>query len=99
MFRIRVPLVAGLVVAAVTGVVYVRVTDVLSERTESRVEADVVRAQKEELRASRLEGFDLANQAAAFAREDEFIQLFAKPSEKDRQEAAYIAVEVRKARL
>ena len=99
MFRIRVALLAGVLVAAATVIVFGRITQTLQERNLQRVENDVIRAQKELLRASRLEGFDLANQAATFAREDEFVQIFSKPSDKDRQQAAYVAVEVRKARL
>ena len=99
MFRIRVALIVGVVVAVATVVVFGRVTQTLQERNLQRVENDVVRAQKELLRASRLEGFDLAYQASTFAREDEFVQIFSKAGDKDKQQAAYVAVEVRKARI
>jgi hypothetical protein len=107
MFRIIVVLVAGIAVAAATVGVYSHVTSSLEAGVNQRVEADVVRAQKELLRAARLDGFDLANQAAAFAREDELVQIFSKPEApakdhpelKTRDQAAFVAVEVRKARL
>ena len=99
MYRVLTPLVAGLLILGATVMVFVRVDEALHTQNTARVTGDVVRAQQQLLQASRLEGFDLANQAATFAREDEFVQIFSKPDVADRQQAAYVAVEVRKARL
>src|SRR4051812_9907187 len=98
MFRVKVALIAVAVVAVATAVVFALVTNALNQSIVQRVEGDVVRAQQQLLVATRLNGVDLASQAATFAREDEFVQIFSKP-EADRSQAAYVAVEGRKARL
>jgi hypothetical protein len=99
MFRVRIALVAALVVVAATAGVFVHINDTLSESIDKRVNAGVVRAHQQLLRASRLEGVDLATLTARFAREDEFVQIFSRTSEEERQRSAHVAVEVRNARL
>jgi hypothetical protein len=99
MFRVRIALIAAVVVAAATAGVFLHLNNNLNDNIVQRVEAAVVRAQQQLLGASRLEGVDLATQTASFAREDEFVQIFAKANEDDKRRAAHIAAEVRNARL
>ena len=98
-FRIKAALFAILIVAAATVFGASYVSKALHDRTVKRVEADVTRAQQVLLRQSRLEGFDLANLAASFAREDGLVQIFSKATVQEQQGAAYVEVEVRKARV
>lgn len=99
MYRVKVALIAGLVVVAATAAAFTFANMTLLQRMAQRSETDVRRAQTELLRSARLDGFELAGQAAAFAREDELVQIFAKGTDGDKEKAAYVAVEVRKARL
>lgn len=98
-FRIKAALITALVVAAVTIAAAAYVASSLRARTVSSVEEDVVRAEKVLLSHSRLEGLDLGNLAASFAREDQFVQIFARPNLEEQEKAAYVEVEVRKARI
>jgi len=98
-FRIKAALIPAVVVAVVAALSAGYVSNWLRDRTVRRVEDDVLRAQKVLVAQSRLEGFDLANLAASFAREDQFVQIFAKPTIEEQQKTAFVEVEVRKARI
>ena len=99
MYRVKVALIAASLVFAMTMLVFARVTGSASESILQAVEGNVGRAQLELARSSRLDGVDLASQAAAYAREDEFIQIFTKGNDNDKKTAAHIAAEARNARL
>jgi hypothetical protein len=71
----------------------------LTDAVQQRVEADIVRAQRQLMGLSRLEGGDLITRTYGYAREDEFVQVFAKATPEERQRAGHVAVEVRNARL
>lgn len=99
MYRVKAILIAAGIMAIATAAAYWNVSRALDGRISAQVEAQVGRAQQQLLREARLEGFDLANQAMAIARDDEFVQVFAQPSLADKQIKAAGAVEARKARL
>lgn len=99
MLRIRIALIAALAVAIVTGLGLVYVSSTLTQKIAHRVEAEVERAEAQLLRSSRLEAYELTLTVAALAREEEFAKIFEKPSLSERQQAAFVAAEARRARL
>jgi hypothetical protein len=98
-YRVKAPLISAVVVGVVTAASAFYVTDSLRARAAKQLEDEVLRAQQVLLRQTRLEGFDLANLANGFAREDELVQIFSKPTPDEQNRAAFIAVEARKARV
>lgn len=99
MFRVKVALVSAGLMALVTVLVYFEVTTAVSESITRQVEGSVSHAQQQILRSSRLEAVDLTTLTADFAREEEFVQVFAKANEDDRRGAAFVACEARRGRL
>lgn len=99
MLRIRIALIAALAVAIVAGLGLVYVSSTLTQRITRRVEADVERAEAQLLRSSRLEAYELTLTVQALSREEEFAKIFEKASEQERQQAAFVAAEARRARF
>lgn len=98
-YRVRIPLVAALVVIAATVVVSMRLKGQLETQVTETVRQRVERAQRELVRVHTLQGVDLASLAASFARDDEFLQIFGKATDKEKQEAAGVACDGHNGRL
>src|SRR4051812_28336241 len=99
MLRVRVPLVAALIVLGITVVAWLRITGSYTGRVEKQVEDQVARAQLGLAQASRIAGVDVMAQAAQLAREDAFVQVFTKSTDAERNQAAFIECDVRRASL
>ncbi len=99
MFRIKIMLVAAFVMTAATAAVYFQVTERLSDSGTQRVEANVLHAQQQIIRSSRLESVDLTMLAAEFAREPAFAQLLTNPADEERRRSGYVECQAHFARL
>ncbi|HEX2571052.1 MAG TPA: MXAN_5187 C-terminal domain-containing protein [Polyangia bacterium] len=99
MLRIRIALITALAVAVVTGFALVYVSSTLTKNITHRVEAEIERAETQLLRSARLEAYELTTTVSALAHEEEFTKIFEKLSPLERQQAAFVAVEARRARF
>jgi len=89
MHRIKIGLVAALVLALLTALFYGAVTTSLKESSEVNVQARVIRAQRVYRDISQLDGLKLANLASARARNPNVLAVFDKTEVAARQSAAY----------
>jgi hypothetical protein len=99
MFRVKVALIAAVVVAVVTGVVFVQVTGRLDESVTKHVEAMVKDAQQMVARSSRLESTDLTSLTAGVAHDAEIVGVVSETNEDKRRQAATVACDGYFARL
>ncbi len=93
MHRMKIGLVAAVLLAALTGLTYQTITASLEASNRARVEARVARAQRIYRDISMLDGLKLANLAASLARSPAVLNVFGKADAPARQEAAYEACE------
>ena len=99
MFRVKVTLVSVSLVAFVTAVVYWEITTSLDRTVTKAAEASVSHAQQQLLRSSRLEALDLTTLTAGFAHDEEFAQIFTKPTEREKRVAALNVCDMRSVQL
>ena len=81
MHRMKIGLVAAIVLLALTGGIYAVVTRELKESTVRSVEADVSRAQRMHGDIARLEALEFANLVAGLARRPAVVAVFSKADE------------------
>ena len=89
MHRMKIGLVAAIVLLAFTAGIYAVVTRELKDSTVSSVEADVSRAQRMHGDIARLEAFEFANKVAELARRPAVVAVFSKADETGRRQAAF----------
>ena len=89
MHRMKIGLVAAIVLLALTAGVYVVVTRELKESIVQQVDTNVSRAQRILGDVARLEATDFENQVADFAHRSTVVSVFDKSDETGRRQAAY----------
>ena len=89
MHRMKIGLVAAIVLLALTAGVYVVVTRKLKESIVQQVDTNVSRAQRILGDVARLEATDFENQVADFAHRSPVVGVFDKSDETGRRQAAY----------
>ena len=89
MHRMKIGLVAAIVLLALTGGIYAVVTRELKESTVRTVEADVSRAQRMHGDIARLEAMEFANLVGGLARRPAVVAVFSKPDVNGRRQAAF----------
>src|SRR5262245_11630961 len=99
MFRARIALAAAAVVAVLTILVVTSVGSSLKSAAQRQAEQQTEHAQLAFPSLDLLRGIELTNETARMAREDEFSDALAKSSEEEVRKAAFVAVEMRNARL
>jgi hypothetical protein len=99
MQRMKIGLIAAVVLAALTAVFHVAITDSLRASVRRDVESRVARAQRIYRDISQLGGFKLANLASTHARGSEVLAVFDKADPAARQQAAYEACEAKNQQL
>src|SRR5512138_3269778 len=99
MQRIKIGLIAAVVLAGLTALFYVVVTDALRGEVRQSVEARVARAQRIYSDISQLSGLKLANLASTQARDPKVLAVFDKTDPAARQQAAYETCEALNQRL
>ncbi|MBN2574964.1 MAG: hypothetical protein JXP73_10415 [Deltaproteobacteria bacterium] len=95
----KIGLVAAVVLAGLTAVFYVVVTDSLEQSARQDVESRVARAQRIYRDISQLNGLKLANLAAERARASSVLEVFDKTEPAARQQAAYEVCEAQNQQL
>ena len=99
MQRMKIGLVAAVVLAGVTAVFHVAITDALKASVRQNVEARVARAQRIYRDISQLSGLKLVNLATSHARGPEVLAVFEKTDPAARQQAAYELCEAKNQQL
>ena len=89
MHRMKIGLVAAIVLLALTGGIYSVVTRELKESTVRAVEADVSRAQRMHGDIARLEALEFANLVGGLARRPPVVAVFSKADDNGRRQAAF----------
>ena len=89
MHRMKIGLVAAIVLLALTAGVYVVVTRELKETIVQQVDTNVSRAQRILGDVARLEATDFENQVADFAHRSPVVGVFDKSDETGRRQAAF----------
>jgi len=89
MHRMKIGLVAAIVLLALTGGIYAVVTRELKESTVRSVEADVSRAQRMHGDIARLEALEFANLVGGLARRPAVVAVFSKGDDNGRRQAAF----------
>jgi hypothetical protein len=89
MHRMKIGLVAAIVLLAFTAGVYSVVTRDLRESVVHEVETDVSRAQRMHQSIARLEALDFANLVAGLSHRSSVVGIFEKPDETGRRQAAF----------
>ncbi len=89
MHRMKIGLVAAIVLLVFTAGVYSMVTHELRDSTVHAVEADVSRAQRMHGDIARLEALEFANLVAGLARRPGIVAVFSKSDENSRRQAAF----------
>jgi hypothetical protein len=99
MQRMKIGLIAAVVLAGLTAVFHVGITDALMTSVRQNVESRVARAQRIYSDISQLNGLKLANLAAGRAREAAVLAVFDKTDPGARQQAAYEVCEAQNQQL
>jgi hypothetical protein len=99
MQRIKIGLIAALVMAGLTALFYVAVTDSLKESVRQDVRSRVARAQRIYRDISQLNGLKLTNLASERARAPQVLAVFDKIEPAARQQAAYEVCEAQNQQL
>jgi hypothetical protein len=99
MQRIKIGLVAAVVLAGLTALFHVTITDSLKESARQGVESRVARAQRIYSDISQLSGLKLANLASGRARAPAVLAVFDKTEPAARQQAAYEVCEAQNQQL
>ena len=99
MQRMKIGLIAAVVLACLTAVFYVAITDSLKATVRQNVESRVARAQRIYRDISQLNGLKLANLASAYARQPAVLAVFEKAEPAARQQAAYELCEAQNQQL
>ena len=89
MHRMKIGLVAAIVLLAFTAGIYSVVTHELKDSTVHTVEADVSRAQRMHGDIARLEALEFANLVAGLARRPAVVTVFSKSDENGKRQAAF----------
>ena len=89
MYRMKIGLIAAVVLAGLTAIFHVSITATLKESIRQNVESRVARAQRIYRDISQLSGLKLANLASERARSPDVLAVFDKPDAASRQSAAY----------
>lgn len=92
MFRVKVRLVAGILVVLLNVAVYLAITIPLSRKAEERVERNVERASKLVVRSQKLHALELQNMVLTVAAQPEFKDWMDKVEERERRAAAFDAI-------
>ena len=98
-YRARIPLLTVVVVLVVTAVAVSMVRSKISSTVERQTRANVERALKAFPSLELLRGIDLTSEVNQLAHEEEFGEIFAKPSVAATRQAAFVALQARNARL
>ncbi len=99
MQRMKIGLIAAVVLAGLTAMFYVAITHSLRDTARQSVESRVARAQRIYHDISLLDGLKLANLASAHAREPSVLAVFEKSDPAVRQQAAYELCEAQNQQL
>ena len=99
MQRMKIGLIAAVVLAGLTALFYVVITDALKESVRKDVESRVARAQRIYRDISQLSGLKLANLASERARSSAVLAVFEKADPAVRQQAAYETCEAQNQQL
>jgi hypothetical protein len=89
MHRMKIGLVAAIILVVFTGGIYSVVTRELKDATVRAVDADVARAQRMHGDIARLEALEFANLVAGFGRRSAVVGVFSKSDENGRRQAAF----------
>ena len=89
MHRMKIGLVAAIVLAALTAGLYSVVTKELKETVVKEVETEVTRGQKMHQSIARLESLDFANLVSGLSHRASIVGVFDKPDETGRRQAAF----------
>jgi hypothetical protein len=89
MHRMRIGLVAAIILLALTGGLYAVVTKELKDTVVQEVETEVVRGQRMHQSIARLEALDFANLVAGLSHRAAIVGVFDKGDETGRRQAAY----------
>ncbi len=98
-YRIRIPLLTGVMVLVVTALAASMVRSKITNTVESQTRANVERALKAFPSLDLFRGIDLTSEANRLAHEDEFSDIFTKPTVDATRQAAFVALQARNARL
>lgn len=99
MQRMKIGLIAAVVLAGLTALFYVAITKSLTESVHQGVESRVARAQRIYRDLSQLDGLKLANLASAHARQPAVLAVFDNTDSAARQQAAYELCEAQNQQL
>jgi hypothetical protein len=99
MQRMKIGLIAAVVLVGLTALFHVVITDSLKEDVRKDVESRVARAQRIYRDISMLNGLKLANLASEHARSPAVLAVFEKADPADRQQAAYETCEAQNQQL
>ena len=89
MHRMKIGLVAAIVLLALTAGLYAVVTRELKEAVVQELDTEVSRAQRIHGDVARLEGMEFGNQVAGFSHRPAVVGVFDKADENSRRQAAF----------